>query len=223
MPDPRDLRAWKCCRAHYNPLNLPGRGSTGRQTRLACAAAILHPERNALDDDHHQAGHAGRTARKRLGFENRQARDLRQLHRPCSPRRRAVSRHRRLRRHGHPRDQPGADRRARHAVPGREGAGQKPADAARWSRFLDEEIPYLDLPEAPVHDDPVPADHRRLPRACGATCRRTKCRSPGGRARAAMPSGWRRAPSSPTSSARSTRPSWPAAPACRPKRRCTSA
>ncbi len=48
----------------------------------------------------------------------------------CSPGRRVVSRHHRLRRHRDPRDQPGPDRRARHAVSGRKGAGQEPADAA---------------------------------------------------------------------------------------------
>ena len=32
--------------------------------------------------------------------------------------------------HGHSRDQPGPDRPARHALSGREGAGQEPADAA---------------------------------------------------------------------------------------------
>ena len=89
-------------------------------------------------------------------------------------------------------------------------------------RFLDEEIPYLDLPEAAGARRSLSADHARRQAARGQRAARTKCRSPGGRAARAMPSGWRRAPSSPTSSARSIRPSWPAARACRPRRRCTS-
>ena len=89
-------------------------------------------------------------------------------------------------------------------------------------RFLDDEIPYIDIPEAPLHDDPYQPDQQRLASDLSPSIRRTKCRSPGGRARSAMPSGWPRAPSSPTSSARSIRPSWPAARACRPRRPCTS-
>ena len=91
-------------------------------------------------------------------------------------------------------------------------------------RFLDDEIPYIDLPDAPLHDDPLPADQPAPASSLVAD-------APAGRGAdrlvaaqtSAMPSGWRPAPSSPTSSARSIRPSWPAAPACRPKRRCTSA
>ena len=77
-------------------------------------------------------------------------------------------------------------------------------------RFLDEEIPYIDDPAHPGARRPVPADHAARPAARRRACRPTKCRSPGGRATSATPSGWRPAPSSPTSSARSTRPSWPA-------------
>ena len=78
-------------------------------------------------------------------------------------------------------------------------------------RFLDEEIPYLDIPGVAVarrsatSRSPAPAS------GSSPSTPRTTCRSAGGRARTAMPSGSRRAPSSPTSSARSTRPSWPAA------------
>ena len=89
-------------------------------------------------------------------------------------------------------------------------------------RFLDEELPYLDLPGSPVHEDP----YRPITRAgkeLGPGRPRRRSPSPGGRASSATPSGWRPAPSSPTSSARSTRPSWRRAPACPPRRRCTSA
>ncbi len=89
-------------------------------------------------------------------------------------------------------------------------------------RFLDEEIPYLDLPDAPVHDDPLKPISRAGTRSRGrAAAGRSADRLVAAR-RSAMPSGWPRARNSPTSSARSIRPSWPAAPACRPKRRCTS-
>ena len=90
-------------------------------------------------------------------------------------------------------------------------------------RFLDEEIPYLDMPGCPVHEDPyqpiTAAGKRLLAEHAGGR----DARSPGGRASSATPSGWPRARSSPTSSARSIPPSWPAARACRPRRPCTSA
>ena len=90
-------------------------------------------------------------------------------------------------------------------------------------RFLDDEIPYLDIPGCPVHEDPYQADHRGRQGARRRARPRTACRSPGGRARSATPSGSPRARSSPTSSARSTRPSSPPARACPPRRPCTSA
>ena len=77
-------------------------------------------------------------------------------------------------------------------------------------RFLDDEMPYLDIPGCPVHEDPY--------RPITAAGKRVRGRAlpedeiphrAGGRGRSATPSGWPRAPSSPTSSARSTRPSWP--------------
>ena len=88
-------------------------------------------------------------------------------------------------------------------------------------RFLDEEIPYIDLPDAPVHDDPY--------RPVSGVCKRFVAETPDDRVPirwwprgSATPSGWRQGRSSPTSSARSIPPSWPAARVCRPKRRCTS-
>jgi magnesium chelatase subunit I len=81
-------------------------------------------------------------------------------------------------------------------------------------RFLDEAIPYLDDPAIPLHDDPLAGSSRPAPPR--------RSRSPGGLAPSGMPSGWRRAPSSPTSSARSIRPSWPAARAWPARRRSTS-
>ncbi len=79
-------------------------------------------------------------------------------------------------------------------------------------RFLDEEIPYLDIPGVAGPRGPVSARSRSAGKRVRRRARpRTTCRSPGGRARSATPSGSRRARSSPTSSARSTRPSWPAA------------
>ena len=78
-------------------------------------------------------------------------------------------------------------------------------------RFLDPEIPYLDIPERPCTKIPTGPISRVWQAVRGRACRTRKCRSPGGRATNAMPNGLRRARSSPTSSARSTRPSWPAA------------
>ena len=162
--------------------------------------------------------------RQRLGVQNRQARDSRQLPAQLGRRRRrAVSRHHRLRKHGHPRDQPGPDRRARHAVSRREGAGQEPADAVAGA--LSRRRDSLHRHSRARRCTTIP-----IGRSAGV-CRRFVAETPEERgahrlvaARSiATPSGWRRAPSSPTSSARSTRPSWPAARACRPKRRCTSA
>ena len=77
-------------------------------------------------------------------------------------------------------------------------------------RFLDEYVPYLDIPGCPVHEDPFAPITRAGKELVARTRPRTRSRSPGGRAASATPSGWPRAPSSPTSSARSTRPSSPA-------------
>ena len=65
-------------------------------------------------------------------------------------------------------------------------------------RFLDPEIPYLDVPEAPVARRPLPAADRAPARRFWPSTARKRCRSPGGGARIAMPNGWRREPSSPT-------------------------
>jgi magnesium chelatase subunit I len=89
-------------------------------------------------------------------------------------------------------------------------------------RFLDESLPYLDDPAIPLHDDPekpITSAGRRL----------VASRDP-----QEIPIAWwpraeryaeRLAParSLPTSSARSTRPGWRAARACRARRPCTSA
>ena len=91
------------------------------------------------------------------------------------------------------------------------------------ARFLDPEIPYIDIPAAPLHDDPY--------KPITSACRKFVADAFGGgsadrlvaRAKIVMPSGSPPAQNSPTSSAKSTRPSSPAARACRPKRPCTSA
>ncbi len=70
-------------------------------------------------------------------------------------------------------------------------------------RFLDDAIPYLDHPVVPRPRRPVSTRSPRPASGWSPTCPKSKCRSPGGRATSATPSGWRRAPSSPTSSARS--------------------
>ena len=64
-------------------------------------------------------------------------------------------------------------------------------------QFLDEEIPYLDLPGVPVHEDP---SHRSRRPASGSWRNVPKMRSPssGGIATIATLSGLRPAPSSPT-------------------------
>ena len=91
-------------------------------------------------------------------------------------------------------------------------------------RFLDDEIPYIDHPVVSGSRRPVSADHARPASGSSPTLpEREGADRLVAAASSAMPSGWRRAPSSPTSSARSTRPSWPAARAWRPRRRCTSA
>ena len=74
------------------------------------------------------------------------------------------------------------------------------------SRFLDEEVPYLDIPGCPVHEDPYQPITCAGQADCWPKCPTPRCPSPGGRASSATPSGWPRARSSPTSSARSTRP-----------------
>ena len=159
-------------------------------------------------------------SRQWLGVAHRQGRGPRQFPAHVASRRGTVPRHHRLREHRHSRDQPGPVRRPRHALSRREGPGQEPADAL-LVRFLDDGIPYLDHPRCPVHEDPTdPITGRQA--SAGRHCPRTRAASPGGRGRSATPSGWHRAPSSPTSSARSTRPSWRPAPACPPRRRCTS-
>ena len=90
------------------------------------------------------------------------------------------------------------------------------------SRFLDEEVPYLDIPGCPVHEDPChPITSHGQANVGRSARRRGAHRLVAARTRA-MPSGWRRARSSPTSSARSIPRNWPPARACRPKRHCTS-
>jgi hypothetical protein len=113
--------------------------------------------------------------------------------------------HRRLRRHGDPRDRQRGSRRARHALPGREGPGQEPHDAhAHPVPRRGGAVPRH--PRLPGARGPVQPDHQTRPRARGEKPE-AMCRSRGGRARSATPSGWRRARSSPTSSARSIPPS----------------
>ena len=101
------------------------------------------PRRHEPDDD------PPRVAHERLAFQERQTRNLRQLHADARRGRGAVSRHHRLRRHGHPRNQPGPDRPARHALPGREGPGQEPADAAAGRGFSTKRCPISTSPAAP--------------------------------------------------------------------------
>ena len=89
-------------------------------------------------------------------------------------------------------------------------------------RFLDPEIPYIDIPEAPFHDDP----YRPISRACK--------RFVASHSEREVPIGWwprqnamrnvcRPGRSSRTSSGKSIRPNWPAVRVCRPRRRCISA
>ena len=78
------------------------------------------------------------------------------------------------------------------------------------ARFLDEELPYLDVPGVPVHEI-LYCPITRAGKELLAESPERKSASAGGAARTAMRSGWPRGRSSPTSSARSTRRSWPAA------------
>ena len=66
------------------------------------------------------------------------------------------------------------------------------------ARFLDPELPYLDIPSCPVHEDPYRPITGSRPADVGRTEPRRRCPSPGGRANSATPSGWPRARSSPT-------------------------
>ena len=96
-------------------------------------------------------------------------------------RRRPLSRHHRLRRHGHPGDQHRPDRRARPAVPGRKGAGQEPADAAgrpvpRSGAALSRHS-RLSGARRPLPARSPAAGRRMLAETAGG-----RCPSPGGRA-----------------------------------------
>lgn len=78
------------------------------------------------------------------------------------------------------------------------------------TRFLDPEIPYIDVPESPVHDDP----YQPISRVCKqlvASRPKRRFPSPGGGASNVMPSGSHQEQSSPTSLARLIRRSWQAA------------
>ena len=103
-----------------------------------------------------------------------QAGDLRQLHGHAQPGRGTVSRHHRLRRYRDSRNQPRPDRRARHALPGRKGAGQEPADAARLPASSTRRFPYLDIPGCPVHEDPCRPITAARQAAAGRNCPRTE-------------------------------------------------
>ena len=118
--------------------------------------------------------------------------------RHAAVRRGALSRHRRLRQHRHPRDQPRPDRRARHALPRREGPGQEPADAlarraSSTRRFPISTSPAVRSTRTPTAPSPRPANGcwPRLPEEQTSA-------SPGGRESSATPNAWLRAPSSPT-------------------------
>ena len=102
--------------------------------------------------------------------------------------------------------------------------GEKGQAKSRMMRalvqFLDDEIPYIDLPNAPIHEDPF-APISKVGRDFVASTPAEE-----------VPIAWwqrdkryaeRLAPaqSSQTLSARLIRRSWPAARACRPKTRCT--
>ena len=164
-----------------------------------------------------------RVAAQRLAFQERQTRNVRQLHADARPGRRAVSRHHRLRRHRHPGNQPRPDRRARHALPRREGPGQEPADAAARPASSTKSCPISTSPAAPCTKIPTtrsPALGKQLlaemPDDRGAhrlvAARAALCRAAG--AGHQVRRHHRRDRS---------RRSWPPARACRPKRRCTSA
>ncbi len=89
-------------------------------------------------------------------------------------------------------------------------ARRKAASCALLVRFLDEEIPYIDIPEAPLHDDPL--------NPITSVCRRYVAEH----SEDEVPIGWwqredryaerlARAPNSPTSLAKSIRPNLQAA------------
>ena len=108
-----------------------GRGPNGSNGGAAPRVFPRAQEAGSPPHGHdHQSGEPAGAALQRLGLQAGQTRNLRQFHPDAQPGRGTLPRHHRIRRHRHPGDQPRPDRRARFALPGREGAGQKPADAA---------------------------------------------------------------------------------------------
>ena len=65
-------------------------------------------------------------------------------------------------------------------------------------RFLDENVPYLDIPGSPVHEDPYKPITSLGKRLTSPTTPRPMSKSPGGRARGVTPNASRRGRSSPT-------------------------
>ena len=90
-------------------------------------------------------------------------------------------------------------------------------------RFLDEDVPYLDIPGSPGPRRPVPADHAGRQGARREHAARTKSRSPGGRASERYAE--RLAPGTKFADVigEIDPAKLAAARACRPRRRCTSA
>ena len=84
-------------------------------------------------------------------------------------------------------------------------------------KFLDEAIPYLDIPGSPVHEDPYHPITRAGKNLVAATPEQDIPVAWWPRGPSGTPSGWPPERSSPTSSARSTRPSSPRGRACPPR------
>ena len=110
------------------------------------------------DEDARTTNDPPRVAHERLAFQNGETGNVRQLHADAGPWRGAVPRHHRLRRHRRTGDQPGADRPARYALPGREGPGQEPADAVAVP-LSGRRGPLSRHPRLPGARGPLPPDH----------------------------------------------------------------
>ena len=190
--------------------------------RVAHRAVFREGENRIMPPSARPTNLRKRAARQRLGFPIGQARDSRQLPASAAVRREELF--------------PGIVGYDSTVIPeiniailaehdmlflGEKGPGQKPthAPAGPLSRREDSlhRPSLVPRPRRPVPPDldGRPPPHRRPARRESA--HRLVAAS------SAMPNGCRPAPSSPTSSAKSIRPSSPAASVCRPRKRCTSA
>ena len=90
------------------------------------------------------------------------------------------------------------------------------------SRFLDDAIPYVDLPDAPAPRRSAFGPSRVYASSSSPRTTSATFPSPGGRGNGATPNGWHQGPSSPTLSGKLTLRSLLEVAACRPRKRYIS-